>query len=125
MLGLGVTVSSLAAAPLVLLLAGFSMAMAVNLARGRLVSCGCSGPTKSTPISWRLVARNALLAGAASTVVHASEAIPSASVSAGEGLAVSVAVLLLFALDRLVGHAAELRRALVATQRAIASGESA
>lgn len=125
LLGLGVTLSSLAAAPLALLLLAFAMAMAVNLARGRIVSCGCSGPTKSTPISWRLVARNALLAFAAGTVVHASEAIPAASVNAGEALAVAVAVLLLFAFDRLVSQAAELRRALAATPRAITSGESA
>ncbi|MBR9808458.1 MAG: hypothetical protein GYB49_14670 [Alphaproteobacteria bacterium] len=44
------------------LLAGYAIAIAVNLARGHhLVDCGCGGAPE--PISWKLVVRNAVLVG--------------------------------------------------------------
>ena len=44
------------------LLCVYSLAMAVNLIRGHtLLDCGCGGPPE--PISWLLVARNAVLVG--------------------------------------------------------------
>jgi uncharacterized membrane protein YphA (DoxX/SURF4 family) len=46
----------------------FASAAAVNLARHRYVDCGCFGARKSEPISWALVARNAVLAGGAALV---------------------------------------------------------
>lgn len=47
------------------LLIAFAVAMAINLVRGRQIDCGCYGAAQSVPISWGLVARNCLLAGAA------------------------------------------------------------
>jgi hypothetical protein len=46
------------------LLLGYAVAMGINLARGRrFIDCGCGGATQ--PLSWGLVARNALLSAAA------------------------------------------------------------
>jgi hypothetical protein len=48
------------------LLTAYAAAMAVNLRRGRRdLECGCAGPAQRQPVRPALVARNALLAGAA------------------------------------------------------------
>jgi hypothetical protein len=48
------------------LLGVYGAAIAINLARGRRhVACGCFGPAAEQPLSVRLVARNAALAGTA------------------------------------------------------------
>lgn len=44
------------------LLAGFSIAIAVNVARGRTPACHCFGRLHSAPVGWSTVARNGLLA---------------------------------------------------------------
>jgi Methylamine utilisation protein MauE len=62
--------TSPAAAVLALLLAAFSVAIAINLARGREFACGCTG-TAPSMISWRHVAVNAVLAVAAIAVALA------------------------------------------------------
>jgi len=47
----------------------YSVAIAINLARGRReIDCGCFGPAAGVPLSGALVARNALLIGAAAIV---------------------------------------------------------
>jgi hypothetical protein len=62
---LGIAAALLASAPLggalaLLLLALYTLAIAVNLARGRRdVDCGCFGPAARQPLSGALVARNA------------------------------------------------------------------
>jgi uncharacterized membrane protein YphA (DoxX/SURF4 family) len=67
-LGLGVRpVAALLGAFLVV----FSSAVAVNLLRGRTIDCGCFGPVAERRITWRTVARNLVLAGAAGVVVAA------------------------------------------------------
>lgn len=44
----------------------FGAAIAINLERGRyFISCGCFGPNKGQKLSWKLVARNGVLAGMA------------------------------------------------------------
>lgn len=49
------------------LLAGYAIAIGINLARGRdSIDCGCGGSSLRQPISGWLVLRNLLLAGAAS-----------------------------------------------------------
>ncbi|MGH7905278.1 MAG: MauE/DoxX family redox-associated membrane protein [Candidatus Binataceae bacterium] len=51
------------AAVLLALLAAFTLAIVVNLARGRYdVDCGCFGPALKQTLSWWLVARNGALA---------------------------------------------------------------
>jgi uncharacterized membrane protein YphA (DoxX/SURF4 family) len=60
--------AGLAALAAAALLAGFAVAVALNLARGRRFDCGCAGLSGSRTISWTLVARNVLLAGAATFV---------------------------------------------------------
>lgn len=48
------------------MLAVYSIAIAINLRRGRLeMSCGCGGVAGQHSISWKLVARNAVLTAAA------------------------------------------------------------
>lgn len=55
----------------VALLAAFSVAMAVNLLRGRReIDCGCFGPLLRQRLSWWLVARNAVLAALAVWVIR-------------------------------------------------------
>lgn len=65
------------------LLTLFSVAMVVNLARGRRVSCGCQGTSR--PISWPLVARNLALIGL--TVIAAGLAPPMPGLRALAGSA--------------------------------------
>lgn len=43
----------------------FGGAMSVNLMRGRVIDCGCGAGDRGHPVSWWLVGRNVLLAGAA------------------------------------------------------------
>ena len=53
----------------VALLVLYSVAIAINLARGRReIDCGCFGPAAGVPLSGALVARNVLLIGAATLV---------------------------------------------------------
>lgn len=59
------------------LLAIYSMAIAINLARGRReIDCGCGGPASRQPISGWLLARNLLLAGVAFMVLTSVRARP-------------------------------------------------
>src|SRR5919198_1431753 len=57
------------AALLALFLVAFSVAVAVNLLRGRTIDCGCFGPVAERRITWLTVARNAILVAAAAVVV--------------------------------------------------------
>lgn len=53
----------------VALLVLYSVAITINLARGRPeIDCGCFGPAARVPLSGALIARNALLIGAAAIV---------------------------------------------------------
>jgi uncharacterized membrane protein YphA (DoxX/SURF4 family) len=58
---LGISVSKVAAL-LCLVLAIFTVAIVVNLMRGREISCGCFGPPNMRRISWGDVLRNICLA---------------------------------------------------------------
>ncbi|HEY0100628.1 MAG TPA: MauE/DoxX family redox-associated membrane protein [Pyrinomonadaceae bacterium] len=50
----------------VIMLAAFTLAITVNLARGRtLISCGCFGSHEKTELTWLLVARNLLFVAVA------------------------------------------------------------
>jgi uncharacterized membrane protein YphA (DoxX/SURF4 family) len=60
------------AAILALLLVAFAGAIAINLARGRVFDCGCAGSVAAPQmISWRHVAADVLLAGAAAAIAVA------------------------------------------------------
>jgi hypothetical protein len=54
------------------LLAVFASAVAVNLARGREIDCGCQGSVAPRRISWELVAGDMALAGLAAFVAIAN-----------------------------------------------------
>lgn len=65
LLGLATT---LVAAVTALMLATFAVAVAVNLVRGREMSCGCFSTVAPRTIGWSLVAGDVLLAGMAGLV---------------------------------------------------------
>jgi uncharacterized membrane protein YphA (DoxX/SURF4 family) len=65
-LGLGIRA---VAALLALFLLAFSLAVAINLLRGRTIDCGCFGPVGPRRITWLTVARNVILIAAAGVVV--------------------------------------------------------
>jgi uncharacterized membrane protein YphA (DoxX/SURF4 family) len=68
LLVLGV-VGRAAAALAALALAAFTAGAIVNLLRGRVIDCGCFGPTRIKRVTWRTVARNVLLVAAAVVLV--------------------------------------------------------
>lgn len=81
------------------LLAVFSIAIAVSLARGRTPDCHCFGQLHSEPASWKTLVRNGILAAVAVVALAGSIAEPDASalawigdLSGAELLALAVAV---------------------------------
>jgi hypothetical protein len=72
----------LASAVLLCLLGAFTVAIAINLVRGRRPACNCFGDLSSTPITWWLVGRNVALAGLAVLVCAAPETSARALVRA-------------------------------------------
>ena len=58
LVGVALPVAAAGAAGLLLT---FSVAIVINLRRGRAIACNCHGSAQPTPISWGLVVRNALL----------------------------------------------------------------
>lgn len=110
-------------AVLATLLIGFSAAIAVNLARGRVFDCGCGG-TSAAPrlISWRHVGVNLLLAGAAIAVSIAPPAglsllpgpggIFSIGVAGGSGFPILLAAAVSFLISRVLGAALTVRSSL-------------
>jgi hypothetical protein len=80
----------LVSAALALLLTAFSVAIGVNLMRGRVFDCGCAGSAAAPRlISWRHVAADLVLAGAATAVAVAP---PPANAWQGVAGAVSVSM---------------------------------
>jgi hypothetical protein len=69
LLGVGVPAVGIASASL---LAVFASAVAINLARGRKIDCGCQGSVAPRQINWELVAGDMTLAGLAIFVAIAN-----------------------------------------------------
>lgn len=94
------------------LLALYSAAIAVNLARGRRdIECGCGGPAARQPLSEWLLARNALLVAAALVCRGGAASRPLVWVDAltvGGGIAVLAATWL--AVHRLLANAPAIAR---------------
>lgn len=84
LVGFAVTPIALAAAVLLIL---FGLAIAVNLARGRQIDCGCSGSVAPRTISWELVAGDLALAAMA---LVAALANPNVLAIGGTGTASSL-----------------------------------
>jgi hypothetical protein len=72
-----------------LLLLSYAAAMALHLARGRSLDCGCGG--EPLPVSWALVARNVLLAALA---LAAAAPMAARAMALGDFLVVAAALLL-------------------------------
>jgi hypothetical protein len=88
------------------LLSVYAGAMAINLRRGRFkIDCGCGGPGQM--ISWALVIRNLLLAGAAffvATHTAAFDAIPAGTLVVFSGVLLCWLLLAIF--DQIIGNRA-------------------
>jgi uncharacterized membrane protein YphA (DoxX/SURF4 family) len=67
--------TTVAAAIVAICLIGFAGAAGLNLVRGRIMDCGCSGGAAPRTISWTLVVRNLVLAGGAIFVVVSPPAL--------------------------------------------------
>jgi hypothetical protein len=95
-----------------LVVAAATAAVAVNLLRGRLVlDCGCGGLSGRQPISWWLVARNAVLV-AAFLVLAAPAAGRFAAIDPVGAIAGTLAASLLYAAaDQLLANRLRMRKA--------------
>ena len=102
---LGVTIGVLsdatrryAAMMAIALLAIFTAAVVVNLARGRRhIDCGCFGPSSRQTLSWWLVARNGALMLLAATLVPAvAAARPAHALDTVTGIAGAIGVVVLY-----------------------------
>lgn len=90
----GIAVSPVSALASMLLVL-FAIAVALNLARGRRIDCGCFSAVAPRTIGWRLVLGDLVLAGMAALVAVADPGVltlawsgtESASLSAEDGLA--------------------------------------
>ena len=69
LVGVALPVAAAGAAGLLLT---FSVAIVINLWRGRAIACNCHGSAQPTPISWGLVVRNTLLLALALLLVGAA-----------------------------------------------------
>jgi uncharacterized membrane protein YphA (DoxX/SURF4 family) len=79
--------TALVAAVTALLLATFAVAVAVNLVRGREMSCGCFSTVAPRSIGWSLVVGDLLLAGMAALVVlRAPDVLALAQLSGETGV---------------------------------------
>lgn len=122
LVGFAVTAMFTAAA---VLLAAFTIGMAVNLVRGRVIDCGCRGA--GTPISWRLVGTNVVLLVA---VVLALGSWPApvlpTLIGSEERLSVddAVAVLVILAGSVLLVRLAKVARKLMASLRVVEALEA-
>ena len=109
--GVGVRgAASLAAAALLV----FSTAVAITLARGRKIDCGCLSGSSPREITWRLVGRDAALAAAAVGVA----ASPPPAWPGRETIAVLLAALFAVLIEQLLSEWFRMRRALSAVERA-------
>ncbi len=82
LLGVGIAITPVAAA-VALLLCGFTVAISINLARGRKIECGCFGAGASGEVTAASLARNLLLI--LMTVMVAAVPVTSAAAWRGPG----------------------------------------
>jgi len=88
------------------LLLVYAAAIAINLARGRAIDCGCGGPAAGRPISGWLVVRNVALATVALAAACPVATRPLVWIDAVTIVAATAGLALLYAAtDRLVRHA--------------------
>ena len=90
----------------------FSVAVIVNLCRGRTIECGCFGGSAPRQITWRLVATDAVL-GAGSIAVAVA---PPPSWAGSDTIAVLLAAAVAVLIRQLLAEAFRLRHALTVLQ---------
>jgi uncharacterized membrane protein YphA (DoxX/SURF4 family) len=122
---------SLAAAAAAAAFALFAGAVAINLARGREIECGCLGASTPRRITWRLVVADLLLAAAAVAVVLAPppgwaivdvSAASGATATGADALALLLSAACLLLVARLGSEWLRLRAALRGLEAAGGSG---
>jgi uncharacterized membrane protein YphA (DoxX/SURF4 family) len=103
-----------------LLLAMFTFAVAINLARGRHIGCGCGGLANSREISWGLMYRNAALSAvtilsgfeiSAQFALHPGVAADAHGLTGSDALASLILAVLVLLAFRLVSESCALLRA--------------
>jgi hypothetical protein len=113
--GVAITITATIAG---LALLAFSVAVGVNLARGRSIECGCFGGASPRRITWRLALRDVVLAAAAFAVAAHPPAIwtavawpvtTSGSASATDALAILLVSASTVAVEHLVVEWVRLR----------------
>lgn len=94
-----------AAVTAALLLAGFAVAIAINVARGRTyIDCGCMRQGMKQPVSWLLVLRNGVLAGLALAVAVLLPSVrPAGLADLFVGLAAGGTAMMLYVSASLLG----------------------
>lgn len=115
----GVAIRAAAALALAALLV-FAGAIAINLARGRQIDCGCHSAASPRAIGWWLVARDLVLAIAALLVlIAAPETLAvsklwsdeAADLAIGDGVPIALLAASVVLVELLVGEALRVRRA--------------
>lgn len=116
LLGLGVLIRPVAVVSGLLLVA-FSVAIAVSLARGRAVTCGCFGNASARPVglatlarAWALLAAAALVATSPPMALSLWPAGGTASVAAADAVAVLIGTVALLAASALLFEGAKVLR---------------
>ncbi len=113
--GVAITITATIAG---LALLAFSVAVGVNLARGRSIECGCFGGASPRRITWRLALRDVVLAAAALAVAAHPPAVwaavgwpvtTSGSASATDALAVLLVSASVVAVEQVVAEWVRLR----------------
>lgn len=104
------------------LLVVFGGAVSWNLIHGRAIDCGCGGPGAPKQITWGTVARNMSIAAMAAvlavrpsnllSLTSFGRHVVSSSITAGQGVAIAIAVATLVLLERLAREAEGARRSL-------------
>jgi uncharacterized membrane protein YphA (DoxX/SURF4 family) len=114
-LALGIA-TRVAAAFVLALLTVFSVAISINLARGRVIDCGCTTSVTPQKITWRTVARDTALASLALLVVAGSPDVlslaalggSSSSINSADALAVAITTSMCLALVPLTRESARI-----------------
>ncbi len=120
LLGVGQTVSSLLLAGLLGL---FTLAVSVNLVRGRSIDCGCLGSGSPSRITWWTVGRNLVLILAALVIAGRPptalsfqmpwELTSRSSLPAGDAFAIVMAVIAIILAERLIMESLRVRRSIL------------
>jgi putative oxidoreductase len=121
LLGIAQAASSFLLAGLLII---FTLAVSVNLLRGRSIDCGCLGAGAPAPITWWTVGRNLVLILAALVIAARPPAVlsfrmpwelpaQSSSLPVGDAFAIVIAVIAALLAERLIMESLRVRRSML------------